>query len=42
MKIIPLYDQGTVVYVMLPDDADLDRLWLAAEKGNILVKGEME
>ena len=29
MKIIPLYDQGTVVYVMLPDDADLDRLWLA-------------
>lgn len=40
MKIIPLYDQGTLVYVILPDDADLSALWLAAEKGKIMLKGE--
>ena len=38
--IIPLYDQGTVVFVHIPDDVDLAALWQAAEAGSILVKGE--
>jgi len=38
--ILPLYDQGTMYYVVLPDDVDLAALWQAAEAGSILVKGE--
>jgi len=37
---IPLYDQGTVIYVILPDDADPSRMWVAAEAGLIKVEGE--
>jgi len=38
--ILPLYDQGTLCYIILPDDVDLAALWQAAEAGSILVKGE--
>jgi len=41
MKILPLYDQGTLCYIILPDDVDLAALWQAAEAGSILVKGEI-
>ena len=37
---IPLYDQGTVIYVILPDDADPSRMWVVAEAGLIKVEGE--
>ena len=38
--IIPLYDQGTLCYIILPDDVDLAALWQAAEEGSIRIIGE--
>jgi len=38
--IIPLYDQGTVVLVHIPDDVDLAALWQAAEAGSIRIHEE--
>ena len=40
--LIPLYDQGTLVYVIIPDDADISALWREAEAGNIRITGEIK